>query len=66
MAALVGVVAPRCWDQIIGDLPTELAGDESPAREYSAADISARPSRPAGHDAHQCDQTTERSECRPC
>jgi hypothetical protein len=28
----------------------ELAGDESPAREYPAADISARPSRPAGHD----------------
>jgi hypothetical protein len=41
------------------------AGDESPAREYAAADSSTRPSRPAGHDAHQCDQTSERSECRP-
>jgi hypothetical protein len=44
----------------------ELAGDESPAREYPAADISARPSRPAGHDAHQGDQTSEHSECRHC
>jgi hypothetical protein len=61
----VGVIADRCWDQIIGDLWAS-AGDESTAREYPAADISARPSRPARHDAHQCDQTSERRECRPC
>ena len=65
MAALVGVIAHRCWDQIIGDLPAS-AGDESPAREYPAADISTRPSRPAGHDVTNAIlQTSERSECRP-
>jgi hypothetical protein len=44
MAALVGVIAHRCWDQIIGNLRAS-AGDESPAREYPDADISTRPSR---------------------
>src|SRR4030095_7752802 len=47
MAALVGVIAHRCWDQIIGNLRAS-AGDESPAREYPAADISTRPSRRPG------------------
>ena len=64
MAALVGVIAHRCWDQIIGNLRAS-AGDESPAREYPDADISTRPSRPAGlmlSDAIL--QTSEGSECR--
>jgi len=64
MAALVGVIAHRCWDQIIGNLGAP-AGDESPAREYPAADISTRPSRPAGHDAQRCDSSDIRGQRVP-
>jgi hypothetical protein len=41
MAALVGVVAHGCWDQIIGDLRAS-AGYESPARAYPLAGQSGR------------------------
>ena len=62
MAALVGVIADRCWDQIIGGLRAP-AGDESPALGIPPQTSQpGRVGRP-GMLTNAILQTSERSEC---